>query len=233
LSEVPGPIRSEVITELYRQAAELDWELLSLTEKKLQYRRWVEDPRVGGRLRAFLDDHRIGTWIKDTPMKEYARVQEGFGSMAIYAVSRYVPAPELLVQNAIGDGWTIKRGSLDEKPMHCVATSHGEERYVCWGKPSSFRDLTWAALDKVIAMPIRPMIIVTPQEAQVVSAAERKFQESIAEHCGIDICYLTRRVRLSELFAGISRCITCARSSALPSFSPPARLGRQAPGEPS
>jgi hypothetical protein len=206
LSEVPGPIRSEVITELYRQAAELDWELLSLTEKKLQYRRWVEDPRVGGRLRAFLDDHRIGTWIKDTPMKEYARVQEGFGSMAIYAVSRYVPAPELLVQNAMGDEWVIKRGTLDEKPMHCVATSRGEERYVCWGKPSTFRDLAWAALDKVIAMPIRPMIIVTPQEGQIVSVAERKFQQSIAEHCGIEICYLTRRVQLSELFASVSPC---------------------------
>jgi hypothetical protein len=199
LSEVPGPIRGEVITELYRQAAELDWELLSLTEKKLQYRRWVEDPRVGGRLRAFWDDHRIGTWIKDTPMKEYARVQEGFGSMAIYAVSRYVPAPELLVQNAIGDEWALKRGSLDEKPMHCVATSRGRERYVCWGKPSTFRDLAWAALDRVIAMPIQPMIIVTPQEGQVVSVAERKFQQSIAEHCGIEICYLTRRVQLREL----------------------------------
>jgi len=130
-------------------------------------------------------------------MKEYARVQEGFGSMAIYAVSRYVPAPELLVQKAIGDEWAIKPGSLDEKPMHCVAISSDKERYVCWGKPSSFRDLTWAALDKVITMPIRPMMIVTPQDVQVVSAAERKFQQSIAEHCGIDICYLTRRVQLN------------------------------------
>jgi hypothetical protein len=81
--------------------------------------------------------------------------------------------------------------------MHCVAISRDKERYVCWGKPSTFRDLAWAALDKVIAMPIRPMIIVTPQEGQVVSPAERKFQQSIAEHCGIDICYLPRRVLLN------------------------------------
>jgi hypothetical protein len=40
-------------------------------------------------------------------------------------------------------------------------------------------------------------MIVTPQDVQVVSAAERKFQQSIAEHCGIDICYLTRRVQLN------------------------------------
>lgn len=195
MSEVPDHIRTDVVTELYRQAAELDWELLPISAKKLQYRRWVEDPRVGGRLRAFWDDHRIGTWIKDTPMKEYARVQEGFGPMAKYAASRYVPEPEPLVRAALGDRWAVKRGSLDEKPMHCVAVSGQAERYVCWGKPASFRDLTWAALDKAIEMPIRPMIIVTPQDENVLSVAERRFQQAIAEHCGIDICYLPRRVQ--------------------------------------
>lgn len=192
---MPDLIRAEVITELYRQAAEIDWELLPAGAKKLQYRRWVEDPRVGGRLCAFWDDHRIGTWIKDTPMKEYARVQEGFGPMAIYAASRYVPGPEPLVQAALGAEWTIKRDSLDEKPMHCVAISRDAERYVCWGKPSTFRDLTWAALNKAISMPIRPLIIVTPQSGHVVSVAERRFQQSIAEHCGIDIYYLPRRIQ--------------------------------------
>jgi hypothetical protein len=96
LSEVPDVIRAEVITELYRQAAEIDWEVLSAGAKKLQYRRWVEDPRTGGHLREFWDDHRIGTWIKDTPMKEYTRVQEGFGPLAVHAATRYVPGPELL-----------------------------------------------------------------------------------------------------------------------------------------
>lgn len=196
LSEVPELIRSEVITELYRQAAELDWEFLSITEKKLQYRRWVEDPRVGGRLHSFWDDHRIGTWIKDTPMKEYVRVQEGFGSMAMYAASRYDPAPELLVQAALGQKWALKRGSLDEKPMHCVAVSDGVQRYVCWGKPGTFRDLIWAALSKAVIMPVRPMIIVTPHEGYAVSASDRKLQQSITAHCEIDLCYLPRRIKL-------------------------------------
>jgi hypothetical protein len=196
LSEVPDHIRAEVITELYSQAANLDWELLSLGMKKLQYRRWVEDPRVGGRLRAFWDDHRIGTWIKDTPMKEYARVQEGFGALAKYSASRYLPEPESLMRAALGDEWSIEQGTLDEKPMHCVAVCDNTERYVCWGKPAAYRDLTWAALDKAIVMPVRPMIIVTPQDGQVVSVVERSFQQSIAEHCGIDICYLQRHIQL-------------------------------------
>lgn len=196
MSEVPDLIRAEVVTELYRQAAELDWELLPVSEKKLQYRRWVEDPRVGGQLRGFWDDHRIGTWIKDTPMKEYARVQEGFGSLAVFAASRYVPGPESLVRTALGDQWTIKRGSLDEKPMHCTAVFGSSERYVCWGKPAAFRDLIWATLNKAIDIPTRPMIIVTPHAGSAVSAAERKLQQSIAEHCGIDIHYVPRRIQL-------------------------------------
>jgi hypothetical protein len=196
LSEVPDLIRAEIISELYKQAAELDWEFLSASEKKLQYRLWVEDARVGRRLRPFLDDHRIGTWIKDTPMKEYARVQEGFGPLARYAVSRYVPEPKSLVRAALGDNWTLKLNSLDDKPMHCIAVSGGVERYVCWGKPSTYRDLTWAALGKAIGMPVRPLIIVTLQDGQVAAEAERIFQQSIAEHCGIDICYLERRIQL-------------------------------------
>lgn len=195
MSEVPDLIRAEVIVELYRQAAELDWELLPMNAKKLQYRKWVEDPRVGGRLHGFWDDHRVGTWIKDTPMKEYARAQEGFGSMAVYAATRYFPGPESLVHAALGDVWEIKQGSLDEKPMHCLAVSGVNERYVCWGKPSVFRDLTWAALNKAIVMPTRPMMIVTLQDGIVVSVAERSFQQSIVEHCGIDIRYLQRRVQ--------------------------------------
>lgn len=196
MSEVPDLIRAEVITELYRQAVVLDWELLPASAKKLQYRRWIEDPLVGGRLRAFWDDHRIGTWIKDTPMKEYTRAQEGFGPTAIYAASRYVPGPEPLLQATLGLNWMIKHGSLDEKPMHCVAISSPSERYVCWGKPSAFRDLTWAALNQAIVMPVRPMIIVTPHEGQAVSAAERRFQQSVAEHCGIDLSYISRRIQL-------------------------------------
>jgi hypothetical protein len=195
MSELPEAIRSEVITELYRQAADLDWELLDVAKKKLQYRRWIEDPRVGGRLRGFLDDHRIGTWIKDTPMKEYTRAQEGFGSMAMYAVRRF-QEPDHLIRTALGQGWEILPGSLDEKPMHCMAGSGAAERYVCWGRPNTFRDLTCAALNKAVTMPTRPMIIVTLQDGLVVSVAERAFQQSIAEHCGVDIRHIHRRVQM-------------------------------------
>jgi hypothetical protein len=195
MSELPEAIRAEVISELYRQAADLDWELLSTSQKKIQYRRWIEDPHVGGRLRSFLDDHRIGTWIKDTPMKEYTRAQEGFGSMAVYALRRF-PGPEHLIQTALGETWRIEPGSLDEKPMHCIAISGPTQRYVCWGRPNTFRDLTWAALNRAVVMPTRPMVIVTTQDGLIVSVAEKTFQRSIAEHCGVDICHIYRRIQM-------------------------------------
>jgi hypothetical protein len=196
MSDLPEHIRAEVISELYRQAANLDWELLPLSQKKIQYRKWVEDPRVGGRLRSFLDDHRIGTWIKDTPMKEYARAQEGFGSLAAYAASRYSPSPEHLIREALGANWAIRPRSLDEKPMHCIAASGSQRRYVCWGRPGTFRDLAWAALNEAISAPIRPMIIVTLHDGVITSTNEQKLQRSIAEHCGIDICYVNRHVQM-------------------------------------
>ena len=195
MSELPEAIRAEVVKELYRQAADLDWELLPLTQKKLQYRKWVEDPRVGARLRPFLDDHRIGTWIKDTPMKEYARAQEGFGHLAAFASSRYTPGPEALIQIALGADWKIRQGSLDEKPMHCLAESGVAQRYVCWGPPNTIRDLVWAALNQAITMSTRPTIIVTLQDGLVVPAGERARQAKIADHCAIDIHYVKRNVQ--------------------------------------
>lgn len=194
MSELPEEIRSDVITELYRQADDLNWELLSMTEKKHQYRRWIDDPAVGGRLRGFLDDHRIGTWIKDTPMKEYARAQEGFGTMARYALNQF-PGPNDLVRKALGEPWTLVPGSVDEKPMHCTASANGEERYLCWGNPAKFRDLTWAALNNVVTAPIRPMIVVTLQDGIVLSKNERSRQQRIADHCGIDLRHIHRKLQ--------------------------------------
>lgn len=193
MSDIPEGVRSAVIAELYRQAAELDWELLSATEKKLRYRRWAADPAIGGRLRAHLGEQRIPTWIKDTPMKEYARAQEGFGSMARFALRRFRP-PEYLIETALGSGWEIRRGSVGEKPMHCIARSAKEERYVCWGRPNTFRDLVWAALKMAVEMPTRPMIIVTLQEGIVLPSEDRKPQVSIAEHCGMDLRYVGRQL---------------------------------------
>ncbi|GAA4094646.1 hypothetical protein [Actinomadura miaoliensis] len=194
MSELPEAIRDEVITELYRQADELDWELLTQTEKKLQYRKWIEDPRVGGVLRPFFDDHRMGTWIKDTPMKEYARAQEGLGSMAKYARSRF-PGPENLIERTLGAAWSVVEGSVGEKPTHCLAERSGVQRYVCWGRPKTFRDLTWAAINKAVTMPTKPLIIVTLQDGIVASEAEKRLQVAIAEHCGIEIRYLHRQLQ--------------------------------------
>ncbi|MEU8118649.1 hypothetical protein AB0C21_08050 [Spirillospora sp. NPDC049024] len=196
MSELPEAIRAEVIEELYRQADELDWELLSATEKKLQYRRWIEDPRIGGVLRSFLDDHRIGTWIKDTPMKEYARAQEGFGSMARYARSRF-PGPDHLITQALGDTWKVIPGSVDDKPMHCLANNGATTRYACWGPPMKFRDLTWAALNAAISMPERPIIVVTLRDGLVISDVDRSFQIAIAKHCGVDIRHVHRKLERS------------------------------------
>jgi hypothetical protein len=194
LSELPEPIREQVITELYRQADELDWEILPVTQKKTQYRKWIEDPRVGGVLKGFFDEHRMGTWIKDTPMKEYARAQEGFGSLAKYARSRF-PGPNILIERALGSEWKMADGSLHEKPMNCLATDGNRDRYICWGRPNTFRDLVWAALNKAIAMTEKPLIIVTLQDGINLSQPEKALHKAIASHCGIDVKHIHRELQ--------------------------------------
>lgn len=194
MSELPEPVREQVIIELYRQADELDWELLSATEKKKQYRMWIDDPRVGGVLKDYFDEHRMGTWIKDTPMKEYTRAQEGFGSMAKYARRRF-PGPENLIERALGENWKLVEGSVNEKPMHCLATNGSQDRYVCWGRPNTFRDLVWAALNKAITMTSRPLIIVTLQDGIILPSSEISVHRAIASHCGIDVKHIYRELQ--------------------------------------
>ncbi|MBO4269088.1 hypothetical protein [Microbispora triticiradicis] len=194
MSELPEPIREQVIIELYRQADELDWELLPVTQKKNQYRKWIEDPRVGGILKSFFDEHRMGTWIKDTPMKEYARAQEGFGSLAKYARSRF-PGPSSLVERALGSDWKVIEGSVNEKPMNCLATNGSRDRYICWGRPNTFRDLVWAALNKAITMAENPLIVVTLQDGIVLSKSEKVFHQAIASHCGVDVKHIHRELQ--------------------------------------
>ena len=103
------------------------------------------------------------------------------------------PGARVLVRAALGDEWTIKQGSLDEKPMHCMAVSDGID-----GTSAGE-----AAL--IVTSPGRPWTRRLscqsthdhrhPSRRAGVSVAERKFQQSIAEHCGIDIRYLERRVQ--------------------------------------
>jgi hypothetical protein len=194
LSELPEPIRVQVITELYGQADELDWDLLTSREKAKQYEVWIDDPKVGGVLTRFLEPGRARVWIKDVPMKEYARAREGIGSFAQFTESRFL-GPDDLISRALGKNWHVIEGSVREKPMQCRATDGHAERYVFWGKPQTFRDLVWAGVNQAVATEETPLLIVTLQDGHQLQVSERNRQEAIARHCGLDIRHVRRSLQ--------------------------------------
>ncbi|MFI6041392.1 hypothetical protein ACIA8C_07135 [Nocardia sp. NPDC051321] len=191
--EIPRDEREAVIRALYRQVEDLDWESMPPGRKSEQYALWIEDYEIGGRLADWYTTDGIRVWLKDGPLKEYGRALEGVGAYAEFVTKRY-PSPERMLQDALGAEWTIVANSIAEKPMHCSATNGSETRYVCWGKPTTFRDLLWAAVSAAIDLPARPMIIVTTRAGRTVDEGLRIKQSKIAEHCRVDLRYAERHL---------------------------------------
>jgi hypothetical protein len=202
LQQLPTHLREKVLVEIYRQANAMDWELLGNTEKTNQYRRWIEDPKVGGVLLSYGPEKDARVWIKDVPMKEYARAQEGIGGYVRYAVNRF-RGPEQIVQKAFGDEWTLKPGSVGEKPNHCYAVRRDAVRYVCWGRSVNFRDLIWAALNEAVDTGKRPAIVITTRDGDSFLTAERDRQTLLAARCSADLEYLHREMIPNPDYVGL------------------------------
>ncbi|WP_433408907.1 hypothetical protein ACQPZU_01045 [Saccharomonospora azurea] len=195
MPEIPVPleVRESVIREVYRQAGDLDWENVNPRSKTRYYSTWVEDPNIGGQLADYYTAEGMRVWLKDGPLKEYARALEGFGLYAKYASRRLTPANEF-ISELLGERWTIVPGSLAEKPMHCQITDGHQRRYVCWGRPRNFRDLLWAAVNAAVDEPGRPLIAAYLTDSTSVSPKEKARHERISKHCGLDLAYVYRRL---------------------------------------
>ncbi len=188
---IPADIRAAVVRELYRQVGSLDWEELSPREKTRYYAQWVEDPAVGGELADYYTAEGMRVWLKDGPLKEYARAQENVGPFAQYATRQLTPASDF-VSHVLGTSWSIVPGSIREKPMHCDATDGVQKRYACWGRPRTFRDLLWAAVIKAVESDVRSLIVVYTIEGKSVDTRLRDRHQRIAEHCRLDLAYVRR-----------------------------------------
>ncbi len=171
----------------------MDWESLKDQQKSEQYSLWVDDPAIGGKLADDLTAENIRVWLKDGPLKEYTRALEGVGSYAEFAVKRF-PDISDTVQEVLGSKWRTVPGTLAEKPMHVHITDGVKQRYVCWGKPRTFRDLVWAALNEAVDANVRPLILVTLREGESLAASECLLHDRLAAHCGIELHRVTRRL---------------------------------------
>lgn len=180
--------RDDVIRRIYKDAKQLDWLYVSNHEKTVQYRRWLEDPEVGGVLEQWmaLDEARV--WIKDGVMKEFARALAGEGSFA-HLLDDHPHAPDRVIGQALGSGWEIN-GEIKTKPMNTVVRNGDAVKTVYWGAPKDVKHLVWAALEQSYRQKDRALtVVVLDALARPVSAAEKALHAHIAARTGVEILY--------------------------------------------
>ncbi|MGH2716608.1 MAG: hypothetical protein ACRDM7_22525 [Thermoleophilaceae bacterium] len=194
MSRLPAELRDAVWRHLYEHADRIDWENLSAQDKSQQYDRWLDDPEIGGVLARFMNRDRSRVYIKDSPMKEYARALAGEGPGAKFTTNRQA-SPEAIVRAALGGDWAVARGSVGIKPMHCWARNGDQGRYVCWAKNDGLGDLIWAALNVIADNEnADPLLVIRESAANPTPAAVRDRQRRIAERCDLRLRYVHPKV---------------------------------------
>lgn len=183
MAAIPAEVRAEVIEELVRQFDAAKWEEISANAASGMYDRFVKDPKIGGKLAPFMASDKVRVWIKDGPAKEYRRALEGIGPIAPFTKRAY-PGPESVVRLALGDHWTPKPDTVEEKPMRCFAEGPGgQTMFVVWGPLSALQGLIWnSCLLRADAASQPITVVVTKPSAAPLSALE---WELVKRLCGI------------------------------------------------
>lgn len=186
---LPEQIRAEVVRALYADANEIGWATLGPQAKTTAFKRWIEDPRVGGRLTSYMSPEQARLWIKDGPMKEYGRAMRGTGRFAEYG-RQGGTSPQDIVIRALGDRATID-SNIGTKPPNCFATAgDGRKAYVTWGDANSLKHLLWAALRASLEHNVPGHIVVLEPPGTVTPTATVEEQRAIANRCGLTVHHL-------------------------------------------
>jgi len=189
---LPGDQLASVVSSLYADAEELDWEHQPPAERTRQYARWIRDDRVGGILTRYMTAEAARSWIKDGPMKEFSRARRGAGRYAEFGEATGT-SPEDVVRHALGDDWRIG-GRVGVKPFHCEAAHSGERAFVVWGPAPNFRHLVWAALRWAVDHSGRAVVVVTDLPERPTPEGEAAWHKKVAERCGLEIAHMRERL---------------------------------------
>lgn len=185
MAKVPSDVRTAVIEELVRQLDAARWEEMSSSAASEMYDRFVRDPKIGGRLSPYMPAEKVRVWIKDGPAKEYRRALEGIGSIASFTKRAY-PGPESVVRLALGDQWSPKADTIEEKPMRCFAEDPADQlMFVIWGPLSALQGLIWNSCLIRAGDSSKPItIVVTKPNSAPLPADEWKLVKSLCDIVG-------------------------------------------------
>jgi hypothetical protein len=193
VSELPDDLRRAVVTEVYGQAGEMDWDGLTDRQRSTVYDRWLDDPKVGRELTRFLSRERARVWLKDVPMKEYARARSGIGVYADLATVR-LPSPGQIARQVLGDGWDVVDGTVREKPNRCVVSDDHDERLMIWGPPKTLRDMVWAGINAVAdGRQPKPLLVVGSLHGNLLADSVRRRHIRLGEIAGLDVRHTVLR----------------------------------------
>lgn len=192
MSDMPEDVRRAVIAEVYRQADDMDWDGLTDRQHTTIYDRWLDDPTIGQQLTRFLSRERARVWLKDVPMKEYARARYGIGPYAALAASRF-PSVGQIARQVLGVGWDAVDGTIAEKPNRCVVTNGQEERLMMWGPPKTLRDIVWAGINARADDDPTPILVVAVQHGQILNDGEKRRHAQLAGYAGLEVRHAVLR----------------------------------------
>lgn len=194
MSELESALRRSIIAEVYRQAGDLDWDGLTDKQRSTMYDRWLDDPAIGGELTRFLSRERARVWLKDVPMKEYARARNGIGSFSDLVTIRF-PDPGQIARQVLGDEWRAVDGTIREKPNRCIVSDNHQKRLMIWGPPRTLRDLVWAGITTIAdGREPAPIIVVASPRGESPSPGEMKRHIRIGEIANLDVQHTTLRL---------------------------------------
>lgn len=187
---VPRDQVESVVKGLYAAADRIDWEHLSASARTAQYDEWVSAPDIGGVLTGYMTSENARSWIKDGPMKEYARARLGAGRYARFG-STNGPTAGQLVAHVLGEEAELVETSAGVKPFHCLGVMSGSATYITWGTAQNLRHLVWACINHLASHPTHEgcVVILESLEHPTTQAAKTRHGR-IAERCSITFKYL-------------------------------------------
>jgi hypothetical protein len=190
MGRMPEDERRKVIVELFLRADQVDWDGLQPSERSTWYARWLDEPKIGGVLDAYMTREQARVWIKETPMKHYNRARSGIGPYANLVSSRLPDAPKL-TRLVFGENWRVVPKSLRDKPNRCLITDGQQRVDMIWGPPRAIQSLVWAAINAVVDESDQSAILVVTRQGERLTDGQLARHRKMGELLHVPVHHVT------------------------------------------
>lgn len=135
---IPRATRNLLKQRLWDTADQLGWQNLSQSDKARYYEIWTRDPELGGVISRYMDGGQVRVYIKDTLLKDYARVRMADPERPLRSlgIDDQVACIEKYIKphgRRLDDGRVLCWGRSDDWKSILMAVH--ERAFYCKGKP--------------------------------------------------------------------------------------------------